>query len=71
MEDKMQIPTMTTEEATEQLRALGIRISPQIIRDGLQQGAFPFGDCIQSRKGNNVYHIYRRKFEEWVAERVS
>lgn len=69
MADK--IATMTTEEATEQLRALGIRISPQVLRDGLEQGAFPFGDCIEGRKGKRIYHIYKRKFDEWVTERVS
>ena len=40
------IRTLTAAEATERLRAEGIRISPETIRAGLQQKVFPFGDCV-------------------------
>ena len=39
----MSIPTLTAEQAAERLRAEGVKISADTIRQGIQQGAFPFG----------------------------
>lgn len=63
------IETLTPAEATEQLRALGVKISPETLRDGLEQGKFPFGIAIKSRHGGNICQIYKKLFDEWVDER--
>ena len=64
------IETMSCQEATERLRAMGMKISPETVRSGLQQKVFPFGDYIATPAGNPVYIIYTRLFEEWAARRV-
>lgn len=62
------IETMTPQEATEVLRNHGMRMSPDTLRYGLEQGLYPFGICIQCDK-QPVYQIFRRLFYEWIAER--
>lgn len=65
------IETLTVAEATEKMRTEGIKISPELLRDGIEQGAFPFGIHIKSRHGGNVYQIYKIQFDAWLAERES
>lgn len=65
-----QIQTLTVEEATEKLRTMGVRISPDTLRRGLQQKVFPFGDCIISEKAPR-FLIYGKLFQKWVAERAA
>lgn len=65
----MTIETMTVQEAAEQMRLAGIKISPELLRDGLEQRVYPFGVYIKSRHGGNVYQIYRRLFDQWMEER--
>lgn len=64
------IITLTPEEATERLRALGMHISPQNIRDGIQQKTYPFGDCVLNGKSRR-FQIYDALLTRWIAERVS
>lgn len=64
------IPTINVTDATNILRGMGMRISPDTLRDGIEQGQFPFGHCIRSRTGNPVYFVYKRLFDQWVAERA-
>lgn len=64
------IETLTVAEATEQLRALGLRVSPTALRDGIEQGTFPFGDYIASRNSGKRYIVYKRLFDEWVNDRA-
>lgn len=59
---------LTVEEATEALRALGMRISPTTLRAGLEQNRFPFGDFIKTEK-SCICYIYPRLLERWIAER--
>ena len=40
------IEVLTAQEATEILRSEGLKISADTIRNGIQQGVFPFGDCV-------------------------
>lgn len=63
------IETLTVDEATEKLRSLGIRISPETLRDGIEQGQYPFAIHIKGRHGGNVYQVYRRLFDQWIKER--
>ena len=62
------IETMTPQEAAVELRERGMRTSPEIIRAGIEQRVFPFGDCITTDKGAR-YYIYREFFERWINER--
>lgn len=62
------IETMTPQEAAVELRERGMRTSPEIIRAGIEQRVFPFGDCITTDKGAR-YYIYRELFEQWTKER--
>lgn len=64
------IKTLTPQAAAERLRAAGMRITPDTIRYGLQQGTFPFGDHIQ-RDGGPVYFVYEELLEKWITERAS
>ena len=68
---QMQIETMTVAEAVEPLRAAWMKISPQTMQAGLQQGVYPFGVYIDRKiyNGGGVYYIFRRLREEWIAER--
>lgn len=59
---------MTAAEATEQLRRMGMRISPEALRDGIDQGQFPFGNLIRKKGVNPVCFVYRKKLMEWAEE---
>ena len=63
------IDTLSLKEATEVLRQAGLRTTETTIRDGLEQGVYPFGDCVKRGK-NRVFHIYRRLLEQWIDERA-
>lgn len=67
--ETMQIETMTVEEATQKLRALGLKISTTTLREGIAQGQFPFGSYIKTDK-SCVCYVWTRLLEKWVAERV-
>lgn len=64
------IETMTTEAATERLRALGMTISPTAVREGIQQKIFPFGDCILTGKGRK-FIVYKTLLDKWITERAT
>lgn len=56
-------------EATERLRAMGMRISPEILRDGIEQGRFGFGDVVRSKNDSPRCYIYEKKLMEWAEDR--
>lgn len=63
------IRTLNAAEATERLRAAGLKISPETIRNGIEQHRFPFGDLIRSNNGSPVCFIYEKHLEKWIKER--
>lgn len=63
-----QIVVMTPEQAVTVLRKHGLGMATVTLRRGLEQGKYPFGECVVQER-QNVYHIYRRQLEEWIAER--
>lgn len=65
------IETLNAVEATEILRNVGLRISPETVRDGIQQGVFPFGDCVMSGGKVKWCYIYRNQLDRWIAEKES
>lgn len=66
----MLIETLTIETTTEAMRAAGIKMTPDTLRLGIQQGVFPFGDYIKREKGP-VYHVYKKLFDRWMNERAA
>lgn len=66
------IETMNAAEATEWLRARGMRISPQMLVRGIRGGAFPFGSVIPPEKDGEAprTYVYTVLLEEWAAERT-
>lgn len=66
------IETMNAAEATEWLRARGMRISPQMLVRGIRTNAFPFGSVIPPEKDGEAprTYVYTVLLEEWAAERV-
>ncbi len=64
------IETMNAEQATEVLRKEGMRISPGKIRLGVEQGVYPFGDCVRMEKSSECT-IYTSLLRKWIAERQS
>jgi hypothetical protein len=63
------IEVLTAAEATERLRAVGLKISPETLRDGIQQGVFPFGGCIMNGDKVKWCYIYVNLMENWIKER--
>ncbi len=60
--------TMTPQQATERLRAMGLKIGTETVRQGIAQGVFPFGVCITTKDGIPVYLISAKKFDAWARE---
>lgn len=72
-EDKtmMDLGIISVAETTEYLRSLGMKISPDTLRSGLDQKVFPFGDCVYRTDGGSPRcYIYRRLLDQWISERV-
>lgn len=65
------INAITPQEATERMRAVGIRISTDVIRRGLEQRVFPFGDAVQTGEQKYRYLIYEGLLEKWIAARAT
>ena len=67
-----QIETMNSIQATEWLRARGMRISQQMLVRGIRSGAFPFGSVIPPENDGEAprTYIYTVLLEEWAAERM-
>ena len=57
---------ITPEEAAQLLRERGIRIETETIREGIEQGVFPFGIFIQ--RNTRVFIIGSKKFCEWCLD---
>ena len=69
LEPLEQIETITGDEAAKRLRALGLKTSPDKIRNGVKQGVYPFGDVVMMDNSPS-FTIYKRLFDMWVAERT-
>ena len=63
------IEALTAAEATERLRAEGLKISPETVRHGIQQGVFPFGDCVTEDGKVKWCYIYGSKLDAWIRDR--
>lgn len=63
------IKVLTAQEAAERLRAAGLRISPETVREGIQQGTFPFGDCVMGDGRPKWCYVYENKLERWIQDK--
>jgi hypothetical protein len=52
--------------ASERLAAVGLSISPETLRQGLEQGKFPFGTFVDKGNGKGAYYVYGKDLEEWI-----
>lgn len=66
------IETMNVAEATEWLRARGMRISPTMLVRGIRAHEFPFGSVIPPEKDSESPRtfVYTVLLEDWAAERM-
>ena len=58
--------TLTPEQAAGCMRYAGVKISIETLRNGIEQGRFPFGFVIE--QGQRTFVISRFKLEQWLAE---
>ena len=60
--------TLTVEQACGCLRYAGVKMSLVTLRNGIEQGKFPFGIMIDGE--SRIFIIFRHQLEEWVARVV-
>lgn len=63
----MGIATITAVEASERLRAAGMRITQETLRAGILSGVFPFGIAIKTEK-SMVCWGFPHKLDAWIKE---
>lgn len=59
---------LNVREAVKILKEHGVRVSEAMLRAGLEQKVFPFGEAVKIVK-NTEYTIYRKLLIDWIAER--
>ena len=64
---KLIVQTMTVADAVKAMREAGIKTGPDRVMAGIEQGVYPWGDCIKMRSPE--YTVYRKMFEQWLKER--
>lgn len=60
-------PTLTPEEVSTQLRAIGVKTTPTKIREGIRQGKYPFSIVIDL--ATPTYEIYTKDFFKWLRDK--
>ena len=69
-EDSMiNIKILTAAEATEKLRAMGMKISASLVRDGIEQNRFDFGDVVRSKNDSPRCYVYEKKLIQWAKDK--
>lgn len=64
-------PTMTLAQVYHELRAVGIKSSPQRIAAGIESGALPFGEVsFVGDTGRRSFLIWRVEFEAWLESKL-
>lgn len=64
-------PTMTVAQVYKELRAAGIKSSPQRISAGIENGTFPFGEVSAvGETGRRTFLIWRVDFENWLKSKL-
>lgn len=60
--------TISAQEAVDRLRAAGMKISPDTLREGLLQRVFPFGSAVRMKE--TICWIYPRDLEDWIEDHL-
>ena len=55
-------------EAVKILKEHGVKISEAMLRAGLEQKAYPFGEAVTIVK-HTEYNVYKKLLLDWIAER--
>ena len=55
-------------EAAEWLRSMGMKITADTLRCGIEQKQFPFGNVVRTERDNPRCYVYSKKLLEWAAE---
>jgi hypothetical protein len=58
--------TLTAVEAVSILNSAGMSISVKTLRDGIEQGVFPFGICVLS--DSRIFYISKKKLAEFIED---
>lgn len=58
--------TLTAVEAVSILNNAGMSISVKTLRDGIEQGVFPFGICVLS--DSRIFYISKKKLAEFIED---
>ena len=56
---------LSIEEVSKRLGEAGMRISPTLLRTGIKEGKFPFGDYVPTSDDKGRCYIYTKAFDEW------
>ena len=64
-----QMKTISVAQATERLRASGMRISPETLREGLLQKAFPFGTAVKTETSVACW-VFPNDLDEWILKHL-
>lgn len=65
---KFIVKTMSITEAADIMRQAGIRGSAERVKFGIQQGVYPWGECIQMQNSPQCV-VYSKLFFKWLEER--
>lgn len=58
--------TITPDEAVALMRDAGIKMDPQTLRAGIEQGRLPFGLYIEMNR--RFFLVSKKKFSEWLED---
>ena len=58
--------TITPQEAAQALNIAGMSITAKTLRDGIEQGAFPFGIFVSG--DSRIFYISRKKLAEFIED---
>jgi len=65
----MLVETLTLEQTAQIFRTAGVSTTAPKIADGIEQGVYPFGVCIQGKA--RKFEIYKKKVYEYLNERAT
>lgn len=68
--DELHVETLTIQQTAQIFRDVGIATTEEKIRNGIEQGLFPFGVIVRSDKGNVMSEIYTRQVYEYLKARA-
>lgn len=68
------IRTLTLQECCERMREYGLKIGAEVLREGLEQGVFPFGTVVVPKTPTGAdrrprVFIFAGLLEKWLMER--